>query len=73
MAACAGDDSNGKLGIGVEPVDGIGDRLRRRAVDRVARVGTADGDDEDRAVDLDEDGRRMGLVNRHRITLSSAA
>jgi hypothetical protein len=58
-----------EVGIGVEGLEGVVQRLGRGAVDGVAGLGTLDGDDGRAAADLDADGgpgRLRPFGNRER-------
>ena len=53
--ARAGEDADRQLVVGVELVERRGDPLGDRAVDRVARVGPVEGDEQDAVAALGED------------------
>src|SRR5436190_629548 len=64
-SAGPGEHSDAEAVGGVEVVERAGDALGKRAVHRVAGVGTVEGDDLDAAVALDENGRGLLGICSH--------
>ena len=61
--ARAGEDADAQLVVAVELVERRGDALGERAVDRVARVGAVERDEQDAVAALGEDAARRSAIS----------